>query len=85
MQMNAVTLVSDCLLFLAEQQAIMNDKISTNNMVVILTLDRIIKVLEVNVPNDSNGYRDRVIYLSCNNCLTFHVFKTSLNDITFHA
>ena len=51
MQMNAVTLVSDCLLFLAEQQAIMNDKISTNNVVVILTLDRIFKVLEVNVPS----------------------------------
>ena len=51
MSMNAVTLVSDCLLFLAEQEAIMNDKISTNNMVVILTRDRIIKVLEVNVPS----------------------------------
>ena len=43
--------MSDCLLFLAEQEAIMNDKISTNNMVVILTRDRIIKVLEVNVPS----------------------------------
>ena len=43
--MNAVTLVSDCLLFLAEQKAAMSDKISTNNMVVILTPDRIIKVL----------------------------------------
>ena len=42
---NAVTLVSDCLLFLAEQKAAMSDKISTNNMVVILTPDRIIKVL----------------------------------------
>ena len=51
MSMNAVTFVSDCLLFLAEQEAIMNDKISTNNMVVILTRDRIIKVLEVNVPS----------------------------------
>ena len=45
MSMNAVTLVSDCLLFLAEQKAAMSDKISTNNMVVILTPDRIIKVL----------------------------------------
>ena len=44
MSMNAVTFASDCLLFLAEQEAIMNDKISTNNMVVILTRDRIIKV-----------------------------------------
>ena len=42
---NAVTLVSDCLLFLAEQKAVMSDKISTNNMVVILNPDRIIKVL----------------------------------------
>ena len=50
MSMNAVTFVSDFLLFLEEQEAIMNDKISTNNMVVILTRDRIIKVLEVNVP-----------------------------------
>ena len=45
MSMNAVTLVSDCLLFLAEQKAAMNKKISINNMVVILTPDRIIKVL----------------------------------------
>ena len=45
MSMNAVTLVSDCLLFLAEQKAAMNEKISINNMVVILTPDRIIKVL----------------------------------------
>ena len=44
MSMNAVTLVSDCLLFLAEQKAAMSDKSSTNNMVVILTRDRIIKV-----------------------------------------
>ena len=44
MSMNAVTLVSDCLLFLAEQKAAMSDKISTNNMVIILTRDRIIKV-----------------------------------------
>ena len=44
MSMNAVTLVSDCLLFLAEQKAAMSDKISANNMVVILTRDRIIKV-----------------------------------------
>ena len=44
MSMNAVTLVSDCLLFLAEQKAAMSDKISTNNMVVILTRDRIINV-----------------------------------------
>ena len=51
MSMNAVTFVSDCLLFLEEQEAIMNDKISTNNMVVILTRDRITKVLEVNVPS----------------------------------
>ena len=44
--MNEVTLVSllDCLLFLLEQKAVMSDKISTNNMVVILTRDRIIKV-----------------------------------------
>ena len=42
---NAVTLVSDCLLFLAEEKAAMRDKISTNNMVVILNPDRIIKVL----------------------------------------
>ena len=45
MSMNAVTLVSDCLLFWAEQKAAMSNKISTNNMVVILTPDRIIKVL----------------------------------------
>ena len=44
MSMDAVTLVSDCLLFLAEQKAAMSDKISTNNMVIILTRDRIIKV-----------------------------------------
>ena len=51
MHMNAVILVSDCLLFLAEQEATMNDKISATNMLVILTRDRIIKVLEVNVPS----------------------------------
>ena len=45
MSMNAVTLVSDGVLFLAEQKAVISDKISTNNMVVILTPDRIIKVL----------------------------------------
>lgn len=28
-------------------------------------------------PNDSNHYRNRLIYFSCNNYLTFHVFKTS--------
>ena len=45
MSMNAVTLVSDGVLFLEEEKAVMSDKISTNNMVVILTPDRIIKVL----------------------------------------
>ena len=45
MSMDAVTLVSDCLLFLAEQKAAMSDKISTNNMVVILTPDGIFKAL----------------------------------------
>ena len=43
--MNAATLVSDCLLFLAEQKVVMSDKISTNSMVAILTPDCIIKVL----------------------------------------
>ena len=45
MSMDAVTLVSDCLLFLAEQKAAMSDKISTKNMVVILTPDGIFKAL----------------------------------------
>ena len=45
MSMDAVTLASDCLLFIAEQKAAMSDNISTNNMVVILTPDHIIKVL----------------------------------------
>ena len=45
MSMNAVTLVSDCLLFMAEQKAAMSDNISKNNMVVFSTPDRIIKVV----------------------------------------
>ena len=40
---NAVTLVSGGLLSLAEQKAAMSDK--TNNMMGILTCDRIINVL----------------------------------------
>ena len=32
-------------------------------------------------PNDSNGYRERLIYLFCNNYLTFHVFKTSFKEV----
>ena len=33
-------------------------------------------------PNDSNDYLYRLIYfLSCNNCLPFHVFKTSFKEI----
>ena len=45
--MNAVTLVLDCLLFLAKEKAAMSKKISANNMVVILTpnLITITKVL----------------------------------------
>ena len=45
MSINAVTLVSGGLLSLAEQKAAMSDKISANNTVVILTRDRIVKVL----------------------------------------
>ena len=45
---NAVTLVSGGLLSLAEQKAAMSDK--TNNMMVILTCDRTIKVLQLNCP-----------------------------------
>ena len=89
MSMNAITFVSVCLLFLAEQEAIMNDKISTNNMVVILTREGIFNVVQLVVtfvsrlpkPNDSSDYCDRLIYLSCNNYLTFHVLKTSFNEI----
>ena len=33
------------------------------------------------MPNDSNDYHNRLIYFSCNNYLTFHVFKTSFNEI----
>ena len=40
-----VTLVSGGLLSLAEQKQAVSEKISTNNMVVTLTRDRIIKVL----------------------------------------
>ena len=32
-------------------------------------------------PNDIKDYGDRLIYLSCNNYLTFHVFKTCFNEI----
>ena len=42
--MNAVTLVSGGLLSLAEQRPV-SEKISTSNMLVTLTRDRIIKVL----------------------------------------
>ena len=44
MSINAVTLVSGRLLSLAEQKAVIRDKISINNMVVTVTNDRIIKV-----------------------------------------
>ena len=40
-----VTLVFGGLLSLAEQKQAVSEKISTNNMVVTLTRDRIIKVL----------------------------------------
>ena len=43
---NAVTLVSGGLLFLAEQRPV-RENISTSNMVVTLTRDRIIKVLKL--------------------------------------
>ena len=33
------------------------------------------------MPKDSNDYREGLIYLFCNNYLTFHVFKTSFNEI----
>ena len=33
------------------------------------------------MPNDSNDYHDRLIYLSCHKFLTFHVFKSRLNEI----
>ena len=45
MSINAVTLVSGRLLSLAEQKAVIRDKISAINMVVTLTRDPIIKVL----------------------------------------
>ena len=44
MCINAVTLVSGGLLSLAEQKPVVSEKISTNNMVVTLTRDGIIKV-----------------------------------------
>ena len=56
MSMNAVTLVSDCLLFIAEQKGTMSDNISTNNMVVFSTPDRIIMVLYLCAPDDWSWY-----------------------------
>ena len=44
---NAVTLLSGGLLSLAEQKAAVSEKISTSNMVVTLTRDRINKVLQL--------------------------------------
>ena len=45
MSINAVTLMSDNLLSLAEDKAVMSNKISTNNIMVTITRDRNIKVL----------------------------------------
>ena len=45
---NAVTLVFDGFLSLAEQEAVMSDK--TNNMMGTLTFDRIIKVPQLDCP-----------------------------------
>ena len=44
---NAVTLLSGGLLSLAEQKPAVSEKISTSNMVVTLTRDRINKVLQL--------------------------------------
>ena len=58
---NAVTLVSGGLLSLAEQKAAMSDK--TNNMMGILTCDRIINVLQLDCPLNVLSWYNKKIRL----------------------
>ena len=57
---------------------------------ILRSFNVILASLEVNLPmfasrlpkpNDSNDYRERLIYLFCNTYLTFHVFKTSFKEV----